>query len=337
MAVNIKWLAKELGLSISTISRALQDSYQVSAETKQRVWELAKKANYQPNPHASSLRRQKSRTIAIVVPEISNNFFSLAINGIDEVTQQNNYHVLIYLTHDSIEREIAIIKHLQNGRVDGVIMSVSSETSHYEHLLELQSTSIPIVFFDRVCDEIDTVKVTTDDYKSGFNATEHLIESGCKKIAYLQVAKNLSIGQKRLNGYIDALAAHKIPFNDSLLVTGTKIPGEDHKLIKKLLSAKKRPDGIFASVESLAITTYYVCRELGLSIPGDVKIIGFSNLATAPLLSPSLTTITQPAADIGAEAATSLFYMLKKHKSHFPKNIVLASTLVPRESTKKQL
>lgn len=335
MSVNIKWLAKELNLSIATVSRALQDSYMVNEETKQRVLELAKKANYRANPYASSLRRQKSKTIAVVIPEIANNFFSLAINGIDEVAQKNNYHILIYLTHDSLEREVSITQHLLNGRVDGVLISVSSETNTFEHLVELKNSNIPIVFFDRVCNEIDTVKITTDDYQSGFNATEHLIQNGCRKVAYLQISKNLSIGQKRLKGYQDALNKHNIPHDERLVILGTNDSDENYAHIKKLLASKKRPDGIFASVESLAMTVYYVCNELGLRIPEDVKVISFSNLATAPLLAPSLTTITQPAFQIGKEAATSLFQILKNNKGLIRKNMVLASTLIARTSTQK--
>jgi LacI family transcriptional regulator len=336
MNVNIKWLAKELNLSIATVSRALQDSHMVNEETKQRVLELAKKANYRANPYASSLRRQKSKTIAVVIPEIANNFFSLAINGIDEIAQKNNYHMLIYLTHDSLEREISITQHLLNGRVDGVLISVSSETNTYNHLIELKNNNIPIVFFDRVCNEIDTIKITTDDYQSGFNATEHLIQNGCKRIAYLQISKNLSIGQKRLKGYIDALNKYDMEQDDRLVIIGSNDEDENHAQIKKLLTSKKRPDGVFASVESLAIAVYDVCLELHLRIPEDVKIISFSNLATAPLLAPSLTTITQPAFAIGKEAATSLFQILKNTKGLIRRNMVLASTLIARASTQNK-
>jgi LacI family transcriptional regulator len=334
MNVNIKWLAKELNLSIATVSRALQDSYMVSKETKQRVLDLAKKSNYHANPYASSLRRQNSKTIAVVIPEIANNFFSLAINGIDEVAQKNNYHMLIYLTHDSMEREVSITRHLQNGRVDGVLISVSSETDTYDHLIEVKEKHIPLVFFDRVCNEIDTVKITTDDYQSGFNATEHLIQNGCTRVAYLQVSKHLSIGQKRLKGYYDALNKYNIRLDEKLVVVGSNDPTENHKYIKKLLSSKKRPDGVFASVESLAITVYDVCHELGLSIPDDVKVISFSNLATAPLLAPSLTTITQPAYNIGKESAISLFQILKNNKGLIRKNMVIPSSLMARDSTR---
>lgn len=332
--VNLKRLAQELNLSIATISRALQDSHEVSAETKEKVWALAKQLNYVPNPYASSLRRQKSKTIGVVIPEIANNFFTLAINGIEEIAQTKGYHVLIYLTHDKLQKEISIIQHLQNGRVDGILLSVSGETDSCEHI-ELSNKKIPIVFFDRVCEEIiDTARVTTDDYESGFKATEHLIESGCKKIAYLHVSKNLSIGKKRMEGYLKALQKYNIDHNEDFVIYGSNNDDDNYNKVKDLLSKKNRPDGIFASVENLAITTYYVCNDLGLAIPEQVKVISFSNLATAPLLCPSLTTITQPAFNIGKEAASILLQKLKKNSYASNDNIVLTSTLIVRNSTK---
>ena len=334
MDVNLKKLALELNLSISTVSRALQDSHEVGAETKKRVQELARKLNYQPNPYASSLRRQKSKTIAVVIPEIANNYFALAINGIEEIAQLKGYHVLIYLTHDDLNKEVAIANHLQSGRVDGIIMSLSSETHDSNHLRELINRNIPIVFFDRVCDDIDTAKVTTDDFESGFKATEHLIENKCKRIAYLQVSGNLSIGKKRMQGYFDALQKQEIPFDKSLVLTCGNNNEENFNLIKNLLVSDPSIDGIFASVERLAITTYHVCRELGIEIPQKIKIIGFSNLETASLLSPSLTTITQPAFDMGKEAASLLFRGLNKYNTQpLDEHVILNSELIKRDSS----
>jgi LacI family transcriptional regulator len=334
MATNLKKLAAELNLSIATISRALQDSHEVSAETKKKVWALANKLNYEPNPFASSLRRQKSKTIAVIIPEIANNFFSLAINGIEEIAQTKGYHVLIYLTHESLQKEISIIRHLQNGRVDGILMSVSRETNNIEHLKELQKRNIPIVFFDRVSSELNSAKVTTDDFESGYKATEHLIESGCKRIAYLQVSGALSIGKKRMEGYVEALKKHNINYDEELMRNCGNDADENYEIIKSLLASDNPPDGIFASVETLAITTYYVCNHLNISIPAQLKVIGFSNLATAPLLNPSLTTITQPAFNIGKEATSILFQKLKKNSYLTNDNVILKSTLIKRNSTK---
>ena len=167
--IDLKYLAKELNLAVSTVSRALRDEWDISADTRKRVQELAKKLDYTPNPYAGSLRRQSSQTIAVVIPEIANNFFTLAINGIESVAREKGYHVLIYMTHDEYEREVSIVKHFQNGRVDGIIMSVASGTTDYTHLLDMHEKEMPIVFFDRICNEIETTKITTDDFDSSFN------------------------------------------------------------------------------------------------------------------------------------------------------------------------
>lgn len=333
--VDLKRLAKELGLAVSTVSRALRDSYEISAETKERVFELAKKLNYQPNPYASSLRKHKSKTIAVVIPEIANNFFALAINGIESIAQEKGYHVLIYLTHEQYQKEVAITQHLQSGRVDGILVSLSGETENYDHLVDLKQKGIPIVFFDRICETINSAKIITNDYESGFKAAEHLIESGCTRIAYLSISGNLSISNKRMDGYLDALKKYKIKHDPKLLLQCSSNDNEaNSKAIAGLLKRKSRPDGIFASVEKLAILSYHVCEDLKLSIPEDVKIISFSNLETAALLNPSLTTITQPAYDIGKEAAAMLFKVLEKKSMNFSdEKIILKSTLIKRNST----
>jgi LacI family transcriptional regulator len=334
--VNLKALAKELNLSISTVSRALQDSYEISEATKKKVFDLAKKLNYQPNPYASSLRKQKSKTIAVVIPEIANNFFSLAINGIEAIAQEKGYHVLIYLTHESYQRELSIAKHLQSGRVDGILMSLASETKNTNHLKDLHSKGIPFVFFDRVCDAIETPRITTDDYESGFKATEHLIANGCKRIAYLSLSKNLSISNRRMHGYQDALKKYGLSENDSFVVPCGNDPDVNNSLIRALLQMENKPDGIFAAVEKLAISTYHVCEQLSMNIPNDVKVISFSNLETASLLCPSLTTITQPAYDIGNKAAEVLFKILEKKRINIQnERIVLKSTLITRRSTQQ--
>lgn len=297
---------------------------------------MAEKLNYHPNPYASSLRKHKSRTIAVVIPEITNNFFALAINGIESIAQEKNYHVLIYLTHENIKKEIGFANHLQNGRVDGIMISLSSETNNYDHLMKLKDNGIPIVFFDRVCEAIESSCIITDDYESGFAATEHLIERGCKKIAYLDLSRYLSTSNRRMNGYIDALKKHGIPFNDHLVKRLSNNKAANEELITEMLSAADRPDGIFASVEKLAIATYHVCERLKIKIPKQLKIVSFSNLEISSLLNPSLTTITQPAYEIGRQAALQLFkYIEKKNMIDVHEKIILESTLIPRGSTKK--
>ena len=336
-SIDLKKLARLLNLSISTVSKALRDGYDISNETKERVIALATELNYQPNPHASSLRRHKSKTIAAIIPEIANNFFTLAINGIESIAQEKGYHVLIYITHEDAEKEIAFIKHLRNGRVDGVLISLSSGTKDYSHLEELREKGLPIVFFDRVCDDLDTACITTDDYESSYKATQHLIDKGCTKIAHLMFSEHTSIGKRRLKGYVDAIQDNELSFDEKLIVRCTNNDEKDYKLLEKLFSSTK-PDGVYASVERYAILCYDICHRLKLSIPREIKIISFSNLQAAAFLNPPLSTVTQPAFDIGKEAASILFKALDKKMFKLKtENIVFKSTLIERESTSNDI
>ena len=328
--VNIQRLADELNLSIATVSRALRDSYQIRPETKKKVWDLARKLNYQPNPFASGLREQKSKNIAVIFPELANNFFSLAINGIEEIARQKGYQVLIYLTHESAENEMGFVNGLANGRVDGLLISLSSETGNYDHILELNKR-LPVILFDRVCESEDMLNVTTDDYESSYKATLHLIEKGCKKIMYLLALKNLLAGKMRLKGYRDALTYSHVSLDEKLIIDCDRDEKENYRIIKEAVAAQK-PDGILSSIEKLGTVCYHVANDLKLSIPEQIKIVSFSNLEIASLLNPSLTTITQPAFDIGKEAANILFQLLDKKKP-VTESKMIASMLIERDST----
>jgi LacI family transcriptional regulator len=333
--MNLKELAKELNLSFSTVSKALRDSHEISDATKKRVLDKAKEKNYQVNLLASSFRKQKTKTIGIVIPEVVNDFFGPVINGIESIAQERGYHVLIYLTHEDMQKEVAIAKILQNGRVDGIMISLSANTSDTAHLEELKEKEIPLVFFDRIAEHIDAPKVITDDFSSGAEATQHLVENGCKRIAFLSISQLLSISNKRMNGYKEALKNNNMEVDNSLVVYCEGNGKKDNDLIRDLLTRKDRPDGIFASIESLALATYEICEELKLKIPRDIKVICFSNLKTAGLLNPSMTTITQPAFEIGREAAAILFKLIEKKGHHFLlEKTVIKSTLIQRNSTK---
>ncbi|GAB2816345.1 LacI family DNA-binding transcriptional regulator [Ferruginibacter profundus] len=336
--MNLKQLAKELNLSFSTVSKALRDSHEISNSTKERVLAKAKELNYQVNPLASSFRKQKTKTIAVIIPEVVNDFFGPVINGIESIAQEKGYHVLIYLTHEDMAKEVAITQLLQNGRVDGLMISLSAKTTDTTHLEVLKEKEIPLVFFDRIAEHIDAPKVITDDFSSGAEATQHLIENGCKRIAFLSISQSLSISNKRMNGYLEALKNNNIPIDESLVVHCDGDSPGDNDLIRALLSRKDRPDGIFASIEHLAIATYEICEALKLRIPRDVKVICFSNLKTAGLLNPSMTTITQPAFEIGREAASILFKLVEKKGHHFLlEKTIIKSTLVKRNSTNAKI
>ncbi|WP_113653947.1 LacI family DNA-binding transcriptional regulator [Pedobacter namyangjuensis] len=333
--VNIKILAEALNLSTSTVSRAFRDNSDINLATKERILAMAKQLNYQPNHYASNLREQKSKTIAVIVPELANNYFSLAIQGIESVASAKGYHILVYATNDQFEKEVSFIQHLHNGRADGIIMSVSGEANDHNYLNELAKKRLPLVFFDRVYEDIETPRVITNDYEASFSATEHLINQGCVKIAYLAVNKTLSIGKTRMQGYIDALKKHNITFSDELIIDCTNNYKENIDHLKSAFTELK-PDGVFTSVERLAFATYYACYDLKLDVPNDIKVIGFSSLEISPLLNPALSTVTQPAADLGKTAAELLFKMLENPDQISPNTeVILKSEVMQRRSTSK--
>lgn len=333
--INIRELAAELKLSVSTISKALNNSHEISEETKQRVLEAAARLNYIRNPYAGSLRRGKSQNIGIVIPEVADSFFSLAINGVESVAKEKGYHVLICLTHESFENERNILKEFQGRRVDGVLISVSRETSQSDHINDLIATGVPLVFFDRVCEDVHTAKITTNDLESSYEATKHLIEKGCDSIAFLTISNSLSISNKRLEGYLQAHADEGLQADKKNIVLCTNDARANLSLIKKLLKQPQRPSGIVASVEKLATPVYEACGQLKLKIPKDVKVVCFSNLDTASFLNPSLTTVTQPAFEMGRSAATILFKALQKENFNLTKeSLVIPSSLVERRSTR---
>lgn len=331
--INIKKLAKELKISTSTVSRAFNGSIDINKDTKERILAFAKEHNFLPNHYASNLRDKKSKTLAVIVPEIVNDFFAQAINGIEEVARKKGFYILLYRTDDIFEKEVSFVNYLNNGKADGIIMSVSGEANDHNYLRKLEQKNIPVVFFDRVYEDIDVSKVTTNDYDSSFDATEHLIQTGCMRIAYLVVNKSISIGKVRMQGYVDALAKHGIPFDDELVIDCSQDEKINYSIIKQVLEELK-PDGIFSSVERLAFATYYVCNDLNITIPNELKIISFSSLTIAPLLCPPLSTITQPAYEMGIKAATLLFDELeKKSPALVKKQHVLKSKLFIRKSS----
>jgi LacI family transcriptional regulator len=334
MGITIKKIASDLGLAVSTVSKSLGDSYEISEETKKRVLAYVKKLNYVPNASASSLKKRKTGNIAVVVPEVADSYFSTAINGIESVAQVKGYHVIIYITHEDQVKEQSILQQFKSGRVDGVLMSASSGKKITNHVKELFASKVPLVFFDRACEDIDAAKVLTNDFESGYRATELLLKKGCRTIAFLHMSENLHIIQERFRGYHKALQDNGIKPMKEYIVSCTSQDTKNHSLIKKLLSREGRPEGIVGSTEKLTTLTYTVCNELGLRIPGDTKIVGFSSMGIAPLLNPSLTTITQPAFEMGKTAATILFKILNGKKTdQIIEKVVIPSTLYERAST----
>ena len=328
----MKELAKELKVSIATVSKALHDSHEISDQTKKKVLKAASRLNYTINPYAGSLRNKKSKTIAVILPEIADNFFSLAINGIQSVAERKGYHVLIYLSHEKFMNEKSMVAECKSGRVDGVLISVTSETDDGDHIRRLQRENIPVVFFDRDFEDLPAPRVITNDYECGYISAAHLIENGCKNPVFLSISSSLGICKKRADGFMAAL---KDKNNENTVIECKGDNSEVYSQIKTLLSSKNRPDGLVASVERLAMSVYLVCNEAGLSIPHQLKVLAFSSMETASILNPPLTTITQPAFEIGKTAAERLFKEIEKKSFYLSDEIIiLPSVLTTRDSSR---
>lgn len=333
--VNIKYLAAQLKMAPSTVSRALNDSYEISPATKERVLAMAKELNYQPNPYARSLRAHSSKTIGVIIPDRINNFFAQVIDGLESVTQEFGYHLLVYNSHEDVEQEKKIVSHLLGGRVDAIVMSVSSQTNSTEHLAQVQNQGIPIIFFDRIVQDIPTTKFITNDFEIGYQGTKHLIEEGCRKIFFLLISKEVTIGRERLKGYMKAVEEAGLDFSDDWIVSCSQDEEVNLNLFKKFLFPIDRPDGILSSVEKLAITAYHAIMQSRLNIPEDIKLVSFSNMKIADLLNPPMTTISQPAQEIGAECGNLLMKKLeKKNQQNLQNELkVIPSTLHKRKSS----
>ncbi|HMH22308.1 MAG TPA: LacI family DNA-binding transcriptional regulator [Puia sp.] len=339
-AITIKDIAKALGLSTSTVSRALRGSYEISAETKKLVLEYAEKLNYRPNPIALSLKEKRSRSIGIVVCEIANNFFSQVINGIESVAYKKGYYVIISQSHESYEREVANTQYLASRSVDGLLVSLSAETTDLSHLNKLHDKGFPIVFFDRITEEMQTHKVIANNFKGAYQATEHLLQSGFKRIAHLTIASHLSITKERLAGYKAALADYKVPFEESLVKYcnyGGLIYSETEQAVDSLLALKKKPDAIVAASDKLSTGCLTALAKRNIKVPDDMGIVGFTNSLLAEIFHPPLTSIRQPAFEMGQVAMEMLIQIIEsKHPITKYETRVLNTELSVRASSIKK-
>lgn len=339
--VTIKDIARELGISPSTVSRALKDHPDISPDTKKAVNELAEKLNYQPNIVALSLRQSKTNTIGVIIPEIVHFFFSTIISGIEDVAYSAGYNVIITQSNESEAREILDMKALFNSRVDGMLMSVSRETTNFDHIEGMLAKGVPIVFFDRVYNTDQASKIIVDDFTGAKDATLHLIEQGCKRIAHIEGPPNLEISKQRLEGYKEALKENNIPFNKDLIAicpSGTIEEGK--KATEKLLALKNPPDAIFATNDPAAMGAMQAIKEKGLKMPKDIALVGFSNWFFSALMDPPLSSVDQPGFEMGQEAAKLLIRQIEKQDKDdldiLPETKILKTRLIIRESSLKK-
>ena len=332
--VTIVDIAKELNLSKSTVSRALTGHPSVNAVTRQAVLELAEKLDYQRNMLAISLITRKTNTIGIIVPEFISSYFPNVTIGAQEIATKAGYNTVICQSNETYETEVANTKVMLSNQVDGVLVSITKETKNFDHLKIFQRKGIPIVFFNRVCDEMDVPKVIVDDFDGAFRAVSHLIERGRKRIAHLSGPPSLKISEKRLNGYKAALRKNNIELDDDLVIPYDLNLDMVHIYVTHLLNLPDPPDAIFAISDPTAIEIIQVVKKKGLKVPEDIAVVGFSNDFASGLIHPSLTTVSQPVKEIGRTAAQLLIDQINRDVTEWKSIIrVLKTELIVRESS----
>lgn len=355
--ITLKQIARELDVSISTVSKALSDSKEISADTTQKIKAFAKLYNYRPNNIALSLKNRKTKTIGILIPEIVHHFFSTVIRGIERVANRRGYNVIVGLSNESFTKEIINMELLANGSIDGFILSISKETllkQDYHHFNATINQGIPIVMFDRVVNEVDCDKVIVDDFKGAVNAVEMLIENDCKNIALITTMDYVSVGKLRTQGYLEAIEEHKMIADPNLILKiDDSLDVENHleileTEIGQFFKANPNIDGVFAVNELYAVSAMKVAKKLGFNIPEDIQVIGFTDGVLSKHASPSLTTVSQHGQKIGEQASNLLIDRLEAEDGeidqYFSNNdrkpsyikMVIETEIIERESTKSK-
>jgi LacI family transcriptional regulator len=333
--ITIKTIAKELGVSTSTVSKALKDSHEISKETKERIQAYANYYNYKPNSLALQLRNQKTKVLGVILPTIVHHFFSTVIMGIEEGANEKGYHIMVCFSNESYKKEVETLKVLSNGSVDGLIVSIANETlknKDFKHFTDLVAEEIPLVLFDRVVDEISCDKVVVDDVGAGYKATQHLLDNGRKKIALITTPSHVNVGALRRQGYEKALIEEYIKTDLSLIVEI-----DEKKDIKKQIEKvfEQDIDGVFAVNEIYAANSMRIAKEKGLNVPNDISIIGFTDGLISEYSSPSITSVAQHGFTMGKQAVEVLIERIENETEDYkPKKIVISSDLKLRESTK---
>lgn len=304
----MKDIARELGISVATVSRALNDSPRISPERRQQIQQYAREHNFTPNVLAESLRHsrvQPQKVIGVIVPEFTHYYFSSILTGIEEAASARGYYLMVALSDERYEREARICEQFRRQKVCGVIVSQAKDTKDYSHFQKLIDSGIPLVFYDRICTGVNASRVTVDDYMGAFNAVTHLIETGCRRIAFYGSPMQLEISKNRYNGYKDALLQHGMQIDEAIIsVCDNRADAE--LITPRLLALDTPPDGFFAVNDDTAIGILYTVKHTGLRVPDDVSICGFTNGQRAVACDPMLTTVEQRGHRVGEEAAEIL-------------------------------
>jgi DNA-binding LacI/PurR family transcriptional regulator len=332
-APTLKDIAQQLGISISTVSRALRGMPEVNNETREAVIKLSQEVDYEPNMLATSLLRRQSNLIGVVVPNMDY-FIATAVKGMDEAALEAGYTVVVCQSNESYGREVTNVQRLLQSHVDGFIVSLSSETQNTDHFKRIIKKNLPLIFFDRDCSDIEAPKILLDNYDGAFQAVKHLLEKGYKKIAYLGAKKNLSISNIREQGYRDAIVEFGIEIDESLIIHGDFDQNYAYQTAMELLkNSENRPDAFFTISDKLAVGAFISIKELGLRIPQEVGLMGFNDEPIMSLLSPAVSSVFQPAFDMGKLAVKLFIEQIHSEELAIPPSIFLKPKLRVREST----
>lgn len=345
--ITLKQIARELDVSISTVSKSLNNSDEISADTKEKVQAFAKFYNYKPNNIALSLKNRRSKTIGVIIPEIVHHFFSNVIRGVEKIANAKGYNVIVGMSNESFDKEVLNMDMLANGSIDGFIISLSKETlmlKDYHHLRESINQGMPVVMFDRVVGDINCDKVIVDDFDGAKNAVKKLIDSGCKHIGIITTKDYVSVGNLRTNGYLNALEISDIKSNNALILKIEDGLESDEKsqmlveAIETLFNNNPNMDGVFAVNELFALIAMKIAYQRGIRIPEDLQVIGFTNGVLSKHAMPSLTTVSQHEQQIGEQAANLLIDRLdldeQEEVEEKFKTVIVKTTIVERDSTK---
>lgn len=335
--ITIYDIAQKLEISTATVSRALKNHPAISKSTRKKIQDTAKDLGYRHNSFASSLRNQKSHTIGIIVHELNSNFITSVLAGIEKVSTEAGYDLIIAHSSESSAKEAANALNLFHKRVDGLIASLSFDTESLEHFQSYVDRGIPLVFFDRVDESSESPKVVIDNYKSGYEATQHLIEQGCKRIVMVTANLNRNVYAQRFKGYKDALLDNKIKFEEKNLLIKDLSEKCGIEAAHQIMKMKPMPDGAFITNDFSAAVCMQTLKEHGINIPEDIAIVGFNNDAISKIIEPQLTTINYPGIDIGEIAARNLMGLIKNDTSMMHTNtVIVKSDLIIRKSSLKK-
>lgn len=340
--ITLKHIANEFNVSIATVSKALNDSYEISAKTKSKIQEYAKIHHYKPNSIALNLQNRKTKTIGIIIPNLLNHFFTKVFVGIEKVATEKGYNIITCISNESFEKEVSAMELIKNGALDGFILSIAEETQikqSFSHFKNTINEGIPIVMFDRVTDEINCDKVVVNDFEGAYNATKHFIDTGCKNIAVVSNIDNLSVGKLRIAGYEKALKEANLPLDDALLLKVDQFHGIDTLL--KILLGSRKIDALLCLDEDSAVESLKIVLAKGYKVPEDISIIGFTNGKLPRHVTPSISTVSQHGIYLGETAARILIDRLEKEdtnndngENNFIEKVIKTS-LIERETTRR--